>query len=334
MSYIRDDQLEACEKRLRDLQGRGLYTGADDLDVPILWQHSYRHLEHPGEPSMHTVSTIALEVLHDLPGELALLSFAEEKVLRNLVQASGYYHLTEFEEIDAAESLIRRLWCSILFPPPEVDSEIPVLILPSEIMMMVMQAYMRDGVKETRARVLMALSQITAMLYLFGVFPADRAQSLVAEAVKDTFSDNEELIRRCIRVSFEYVVLDNGEEMLIHPALVNPMKLAETRTFVPAVREVSPVRLQQAFSGVLGEERRAVMLLRGAITGIVRQENDLQSIIEDLLFMAKQDATEADMRAVLAAALIVKPTADCDNAIHRLWLETQRWPMAYHGKVH
>ncbi|MGN0763752.1 MAG: hypothetical protein ACI4MK_10185, partial [Aristaeellaceae bacterium] len=113
MSVLRARQLEACEERLSALPDFGLFSGCDDGRVEELYAASHEAQERPVPTRLHTVQSLRAQVLSRLPAEAALLTFEEHMLLERLLVLDGVCELMDWEETGAAESLVRRLWCTI-----------------------------------------------------------------------------------------------------------------------------------------------------------------------------------------------------------------------------
>ena len=77
MSVIRQEQLEACEKRLSALPQLTVFDLTSDVDVENIWQCSYDAQEHPRLDKLHTRKSLRAQVLGSLSAEAALLSIEE-----------------------------------------------------------------------------------------------------------------------------------------------------------------------------------------------------------------------------------------------------------------
>ena len=75
MSVIRQEQLEACEKRLSALPTKTVFDICDDLHTEEIWQCSYDAQEHPHMDALHTYKALRAQVLGRLAAEAALLFF-------------------------------------------------------------------------------------------------------------------------------------------------------------------------------------------------------------------------------------------------------------------
>ena len=113
MSVLRQEQLEACEKRISALPPVTIFDLTDDLHIEEIWQCSYDVQEHPRMEKLHTRKELRAQVLGRLAAEAALLSIEEHLLAERLITLGGTAELIEWEETTAAESLVRRLWCTI-----------------------------------------------------------------------------------------------------------------------------------------------------------------------------------------------------------------------------
>lgn len=113
MSVLKAQELEACEKRLASLPDFGLFGDCDDARAETLWACSYDAQEHPRATTLHTARSLQAQVLTVLPAEAALLSPMEHSLLERLLILEGEAELMDLGEMSAAESLVRRLWCTV-----------------------------------------------------------------------------------------------------------------------------------------------------------------------------------------------------------------------------
>ena len=73
MSVIRQEQLEACDKRLLALPNVTVFDLTDELRTEEIWQCSYDAQEHPKLEKLHTRKELRAQVLGSLAAEAALL---------------------------------------------------------------------------------------------------------------------------------------------------------------------------------------------------------------------------------------------------------------------
>ncbi len=322
MSVMRARQLEACEQRLSTLPDVGLFGRCDDRNAEQLWHLSYDAQEHPFARKLHTVRELQAQLLIRLPAEAALLSFQEEQLVERLLSLGGSADLMDWDELDAAESLVRRLWCTL-----SQESERSVLHMPQELMTPLMLVSSSKAHEMLRDALYQFEETVNARLYLGGLMPECEALALLEKDVlKDSYAADETLARRYLRIAFDYAFDEKGETLLLHPGLAEPERMLRTlRAPAPFPREVAPELLRQAASGMLDEERPSFERLCGLLSGAVRPEIGVEEAVEDLRMLAKQGVSLEEMNEVLSSLLMVRPSDAMRQGVRLLHDATPRW---------
>ena len=110
MSMMREKQFEACERRLFAYPSVGLFSKeATELDAMRLLSGSFEKTPYA---SLVTLKQLREQVMFRLPLEAQYVSVAEMQLLERLLLNDGVLVLSEWDDIGAAEALVRRLWCS------------------------------------------------------------------------------------------------------------------------------------------------------------------------------------------------------------------------------
>lgn len=128
-SMLHQRQMEACETRLLSYPTESIFTLQDERETECWWQCSYDAEESPKSPVLHTLREMRANVLARLPVEAALLTETEHALIVRLILCGGQARIDGWQELSAAESLLRRLWCTL-----EVDEQDVLLHLPRELM--------------------------------------------------------------------------------------------------------------------------------------------------------------------------------------------------------
>lgn len=267
-----------------------------------------------------------------LPAEAALLTFAEEQLVERLLSLGGSADLLDWDEVDAAESLVRRLWCTI-----SQQEERTLIHLPQELLTPLMLVSGSKQHAELRAHLMDYTAHIRAMLYMNGVLCADQALSLMRESVlADTYADSEALALRYLRNAFDYVYDDEGGMLLLHPGLADPERVLQGRKASVAGRftlVLDETQLRQASGGIMLEEMPLYDMMYGLLQDAVRPELSAEDAVEDLRMLAKQGVSLQGMREVLATMLIMQPTASMLDGVKLLHDLTPRWGSMRSGVI-
>jgi len=318
MSVLRTHQLESCEKRLGEFPEQGIFTVGGEAIAADLWKLSFDGQEHPALVRMHTMQEMQAHVMLQAPAEFTLLSQPETELVENMLQHGGFMPLNDWNDMDAAESLVRRLWCIVLRHDEHMALVLQPPLFAALSMVMNDSEYtdLRDQLADFTTRV-MALTQV------FGVIPADSAIAALAAIVRGTLCDDETLMMRFLRTSFDYTYDRSGRMLLVHPGLAHPeaVTVREDAWSLNLAKDF----MEAAADYLLPEEKPLYDRLCGAIRGAVRPESSEEDAARDLIVLAKQGVDEAELRAVLTTMLIMHPGTAMLHALHEVWLSTPRW---------
>ncbi len=322
MSVIRTQQLEACEKRLALLPDVTLFDIEDERRVEELWRCSYDAQENPQPMHLHTLHELRAKVQTELPAQAALLSIEEHMLLERLITLNGQADLMDWEEMGAAESLVRRMWCCIT----RADGRI-VLHLPDALLLPLTMVLSTRQHEEIRAKLMRHDAVIRGLLYIGGLLHYEEPlQHLVCDVIADTYADNYDMALRYMRVAYDFVYDRDGDMLLLHPGLADPDQLM----LLPAPPEGMSVELDEmsmrgAMEGLMPEEEMLFDHLYGLLDGATRPEITVEGAVEDLRMLAKQGVPLDEMQEVLATLLTVHPTQDMREAVEMLHRLTPRW---------
>ncbi len=324
MSVIRQEQLEACEKRLSALPHMTVFDLTDDLHTEELWQFSYDAQECPRIDKLHTCKELRATILGRLAVEAALLSLEEHLLVERLITLGGTAYLIDWEESGAAESLARRLWCTV-----SRTNGRTVLHMPNALLTPLTLALGSRQHQEIRDRLLQHDSVIRAMLYIGGLLHYETPlYHLMTDVLKDTYAQDLPLAMRYMRAAYDYTYDRHGDMLLLHPGLADPERLMAMHKPVQEFSlEMSKDMMRGAMEGLLPEEEPLFDLLYGLFTGATRPELTPDGAAEDLLMLAKQGVSLAEMQEVLGTLLSVQPTAEMRSAVVLVHARTPRWAM-------
>ncbi len=326
MSVIRQGQLEACEKRLSALPHLTVFDLTDDLRTEELWQFSYDAQEHPRMDKLHTYQELRADILGRLACEAALLSVEEHLLVERLVTLGGTADLIDWEEISAAESLAKRLWCTV-----SRENGHTVVHMPEALLTPLTLTISSHQHQEIRDRLMRHDAVIRAMLYLGGLLHFEEPlYHLMSDVLQDTYACDLTLALRYLRAAYDYTYDRNGDMLLLHPGLADPERLLTME--VPAQEfslELSEDTMRGAMDGLLPGEAPLFDLLYGLFMEATRPELTPEGAAEDLLMLAKQGVSLAEMQEVLGTLLSVQPTPEMRSAVALVHAQTPRWGLMH-----
>lgn len=322
MSLLRQQQLEACEKRLASLPDFGLYTYDDNLRVEELWNCSYDAMEQPRLSHLHTMQELRALVLTRLPMEAALLSVEEHHLVERLLTLEGEAELLDWEEMSAAESLVRRMWCSITCEAHRITLHLPRELLTP--LTMVLSSHRHE---ELRQRLLRHDAIIRALLYIGGLLHYEEPLHHLLNDVLEASGKGEMLLSmRYLRAAYDYMYDADGEMLLLHPGLAEPEQLMHIATPREGLSiDLDEETIRGAMEGLMPEERPLFERLYGLLLGSTRPEIAEEEAVEDLRMLAKQGVSLDVMQEVLATMLTIQPTHEMLFAVADLHQHTPRW---------
>ena len=326
MSVLRADQLEACEKDLSSLPFVCLFDpNCTDTDAESFYDLSYFPAEDKGKPPvLHTVDELRVRVLSSFAPELALLSMEEHDLLVRLALFGGTLTLQDWNELIPARSLLRRLWCAARLDNGSLTLRMPHQLCASALLLLAGDEHkkIRDAVTEVHNR-------IDNTLYLMGAMKASGPENHLRALLKETYAaDRPDLIRRMLYAGYDYVYDDSGALVLIHPGLADPDCLIHQLS--SAMQGFTPMELTgDALSDAAGSiddlENPLYDRMLSVLAGAVRPELDPEDAVEDLIILAKQGVSYADMEEVLSSMLVSLPTEEMLKTLNHLSGQIPRW---------
>ena len=321
MSMMREKQYEACERRLLAHPRVALFSEeATDTDAQALYEHSYAW---PGKLTrLVTLKELRRDVRALLPVESLYISLPEREILERLILHEGEMVMTDWDDIGAAESLVRRLWCGF-----RAEGEEWILTLPKELIQPLMKGLNSSEQLGIRERCFRYDATIHGLLYLTGLLHAAQAQEFFLTHVMRVPSPRAvEIARRYMQVTFEYILDENGEMVLLHPGLVNPYQLVKRQEVsTMGAFEMSQTMMAGGMNGILPEEIPLHEKLCFSLRGAMRPDYDLNEAAEDLRMLAKQGVSLEELEDVLSSLLAVMPTPEMLGALRQLYEGTPRW---------
>ena len=322
MSELREKQFEACERRLSAYPSLGLFSPlATNTQAQTLLECSFYHNE-PGLTGLITLEELRQKVLDQLPVEALYLSHAESVLLERLLISKGHIASANWDEIDAAEALARRLWCNFT----AVD-DAWTLELPEALQEPLLLAFNNSMYTQAKAKLFRYDATIHGLLYIAGFLHSDQPLSFF---MKDVMERNDPLAQniayRYMKATFEYIAGADREIILVHPGLADPNTLSDTMGFTGEITlTLNEETLAGGMSGILPEEEALHEAMRAALEGMLRPEWEAEEAAEDLRLLAKQGVALNKMNEVMGTMICVSPTPAMKIALKRLYDCTPHW---------
>ena len=321
MSVLRQEQLEACEKRLSALPKVTVFDLTDDLHTEEVWACSYDAQEHPSFEKLHTRTDLRAQVLASLAAEAALLSIEEHLLVERLITLNGTAELIDWEETSAAESLVRRLWCTITR-----NNTRTIVHLPEALLTPLTLALASHQHQEIRERLMHHDAVIHGLLYIGGMLHYEEPlYHLMNDVLSGTYACDMTLALRYLRAAYDYTYDRNGDMLLLHPGLADPEQLIALRPSTEMAVELNEDVMRGAVAGLLPEEEALFARLYGLLIGATRPELTPEGAAEDLLMLAKQGVPLEEMQEVLSTLLSIQPTQEMRAAVTLIHAHTPRW---------
>ena len=324
MSVLRQEQLEACEKRLSALPCVTVFDLADDLRTEEIWQCSYDAQEHPVMEKLHTRKELRAQVLGTLAAEAALLSVEEHLLVERLITLNGRAELIDWEESSAAESLVRRMWCTI-----SRDGGRTTVHMPEALLTPLTLTISSHQHQEIREKLMRHDAVIRGLLYIGGLLHYEEPlYHLMTDVLAGSYACDLTLALRYLRAAYDYTYDRRGDMLLLHPGLADPERLMSLhQPGVDTAVELSEDAMRGAVDGMLPEEEPLFDRLYGLFIGATRPELTPEGAAEDLLMLAKQGVSLEEMQEVLGTLLSVQPTDEMRAAVTLAHAQVPRWGM-------
>ena len=320
MSMMREKQFEACERRLFAYPSVGLFSEeATELDAMRLLAGSFEHQDQQMLISLHELRE---RVMFRLPLEAQYVSIGEMQLLERLLVNEGEILLGDWDDIGAAEALVRRLWCSF-----RATDEEWILTLPKCLHEPIRLATHMPEAVAARERVFRFDATIHGLLYIAGLLhSAQPVDVFVREVMRREDQIALEVAQRYLQATFEYITDASGDLILLHPGLADPYRMFQLQPVDGIFTlELSQELIAGGMNGILPEEIPLHETLCGVLRGALRPEFDLGSAAEDLRMLAKQGVELHEMEEVMAAMLTVLPTQPMKDALKMLYQCTPHW---------
>ena len=314
MSVIQQRQLEACEERLNALPDFGLFEGCTDANVEDLWRLSYDAQEEPHTFSLHSAKGLAKHILDRLDLEAALLTYAEYDMVQHLVVGFGRVEIKDWNEVSPAESLVRRLWCTV-----KREDDRDFLCMPEPVLQRVALLFQNDAHRLARDQIQRFGWCVICALNVCGMIYAEDALTCLHEQIHTMdVTGSQRLLMRMLRIAFDYTYTPSGEMVLLHPGMADPDRTMHLLRHI-RVADYEIADMEDASQFLLSDaERSASEMLYGLIHENTRPEIHPGMAVEDLRLLAHQAVSFETLSEVLASRLAVRPTRDMLDALRVL----------------
>ena len=314
MSVIQQRQLEACEERLNALPDFGVFDGCTDANVEELWRISYDAQEEPHAFSLHSAEGLAKHILDRLDLEAELLTYAEYEMVQRLVVGFGRVEIEDWNEVSPAESLVRRLWCTV-----QREDDRDFLCMSEPVLQRVALLFQNDAHQLARDQIQRFGWSVICALNVCGMIYADDAMACFHEQIHSAdVAGLHRLLTRMLRIAFDYTYTPSGEMVLLHPGMADPDRSMHLlRHIHVADYEIADAENASQFL-ISDAERSASEMLYGLIQDSTRPEFHPGMAVEDLRLLAHQAVSFETLTEVLAARLAVRPTRDMLDALRVL----------------
>ena len=335
MTALQASMQETCEKQLAGFPSCALFdTQASDEDAERYYYCSYFPEESrflagsaPRRPSLHSVANLRKRVQALFPAEIALLSSEEHDLLIRLVLLGSPLPLTDWNDIPAACSLTRRLWCSLSLR----GSAPPLLFLPDTLRIRALAALSADSYRRMRSTVETWFQTVDDVLYVMGMLQANAPMLELQEELRGTPAENHpQMILRAVYAGFDYWLdpVSSRRMFLLHPALAEPaLMLSRGPEPFPGstYMDFHSEYLTSALDSAQDLEQPLFDRMMGLIRDVIRPEINPDDAVEDLLYLAKQDVSVRDMTSVLSGCLLCHPSGDMVSALQDIFQRMPRW---------
>lgn len=323
MSMMREKQFEACERRLFAHPGVCLFSEtATELDAQLLLTGSFDDAEGLSGRALVCLDQLRRAVMERIALEAMYISAAEMQLVERLLVNGGELLLSDWDDIGAAEALVRRLWCGF-----RADGDRWYLLLPEKLHAPIMQAIHTPQAHIAQERLLRFDATIHGLLYIAGLLhSAQPAMVFLQEVMQRQDEAALQIARRYLQATFEYMTDASGDLILLHPGLADPYRLVGQQP----VEGIFTMQLSQeliagAMNGLLPEEISLHEAMCGALHGALRPEYDTAEAAEDLRMLVKQGVGLAELENVMASMLAVYPTLRMKDALKNLFQCTPHW---------
>ncbi len=323
LTVLTRNRLRACEKELAGLPQRHLFDDScTDADAENFFLSSW-YAEEEGRQKLHTLSALRVRVLEWMPVELCLLSQEEHELIVRAFLGGGKLPLMNAAGLIPAVSIVRRLWGRL-----DLSGHTPVLELPSQICMAILLTMTNDDFQPARESCADVYDTVDNTLYLSGILSADTVVAEMSKALAGSLAgESPWLYERALKAGFDTFIDREGHLYLIHPGLADPQGLLDSRARSAGFRTAGrdSVLLAEAYETLSAMEDPLYDRLLSAIQGLTRQDITDEEVVEDIILLAKQGASPADLREALSSQLACLPDGNILSVLEEMCSRIPRW---------
>ena len=322
MSRIRENEFDAVRTRLSYQKGESIYGKGSSQFWMKAYQDSYDHSERP-DTSWPLLTEVRSRVKNQIAIELPLVTEREEGLLKRLLLFGGVTPLFSDDEMLAADSLLKRLWCSCVTR----DNGQLLIRLADILLKPVLAVFADDSYAETRKKVFALSATLHSMVYLHGMLYAEPIISHMSDRLLTKHDDQHiNILYRYLKAEFDYCLDSQGNMVLMHTGLIHPERmLASISNAQYQAADYTREMIIGGISELLKEEAAAEEILRSELGFALQPGYNPGMMVNDLKFLIKQGATHDQLSALISDKLAVRMTPRIENALRRVETDTVRW---------
>ncbi len=322
MSRIRENEYEAVRKRLGNQSGESIFGKGSSQCWMKAYQDSYEHAEISGD-SWPSLAEVRARVKRQIPAELPLVTEREEALLKRLMLFGGVTPLFSDDEMLAADSLLKRLWCSCITR----DNGQMLIRLADVLLKPVLTVLADESYTETRTKVYALSATLHSMVYLHGML---YAEPIISHMCSRLLTEHDEkhinLLYRYLKAEFDYCFDSQRNMVLMHPGLIHPERmLASISNAKFQATDYTREMIIGGISELLKEEAAAEEILKNELGFALQPGYNPGMMVNDLKFLIKQGATHDQLSDLISDKLAVRMTPRIENALKRVETDTVRW---------
>ena len=115
----------------------------------------------------------------------------------------------------------------------------------------------------------------------------------------------------------------NGRLMLVHSGMADPAAFMSGQG--SRMIGLDQTNMERLYESLMDVEDPLYDRMLSLIQGLTRQEINGEDTVEDLMLMAKQNASAEEMRQVLGMRIICLPTEEMTDTIREIQARVPRW---------
>ncbi len=325
LSRMKEQSFEELKARLVSRSGLSVFGRTSSQHWAEAYRFSYDCAEAPNE-AWPTHAQLRAAVKRRVKDELPYITDREEGILRRMMLFGGTTPLLSDEELSAADSLLRRLWCSCVIR----DDGRLFLQLAEPLAKPMLQAVEDDAYFETRGKMRALSATLHSMVYLHGMLYAQPAlKHLSGHLLPSQDEYHLRLLNRYLMAEFDYCLDRQGNLVLMHPGLVCPERmLASLSNARYQATDYTREMILGGMSELLKEEEAANDILSHELGFALQPGYNPNAFVNDLKILVKQGASHDQLTGLIRDKLAIRMTPQIENALLRVETDTVRWQSA------